>query len=1283
MNIAITGPEKFLLQDMICVEAALALGRSGGCSLVPEPEAGEDARIVWPGTTPCTLEVQVKGGSEALSVSNLVEYLAHYPARKDSPSLLSRLMDESETYAAFVLSSRVCDDLEELLTPQNRLDRPQARYASQRLAKVVRQAVLDQSTSTLRKAKKPRAKVTALAVRRAKEQANVALRNEDCFRQALGKIVLVERETAESVEIRLHRVLQKERFDMPSIRGIIARLTDAITQAKRSQKDVVPDFLELLRASAPARLQPPNYVDRGAEDALLQVLTDQHCLLLAGPPRAGKTWTSRTIGSLLQTHGVTVRTGSHIDEAERYLTDDVDGHRAYILDDPLGSREPIENPSAAMGNLARLSALTKAGRYLIVAQTENVLLQIRGTNDLASCRLGSKSWTSLARLPVTVATEIWRSSAEAQGLSEAAIAAVEKIIEESEQLCEPGALAYLAQTWSELPDAPTDAEVLAQSRRDAVDFARSLSEKHPGARSVLIAAAIGTEIHRPIVELDLAYMTSSSEERPGFADEFSSITIGDSWEPPPPPSYENPCRLTEEASAALVVLQRRRVLGVDGDNYNFTHPYLRAGAQALAMPDIPADRELLLKQLQRGLGCASPITTLAAAQNLRWMRPAFKDRHEAHLFVLAKIGTRSRFPATRDSCFEFLVRFVDHLPQELRDDLPWMAENMVISLEQISVCSGVGFISSSYNPFESSPTLESVEPYLNAIEDGSSIALDLALSKRILQALETQPQALTSRAVERLLRADEATIRAFAAKCWISADRHGDEGILDLIARDRTPAMSTCLLKGLAESWNTLEHSRRDKICSIIEHQLEVTSCASVLYSRLVLFNRVEEFGNSPPWNLFARLLPKALECMPHTIALRDGRLNAAIDAALKKLDPSEVGNALEAWVNRIIRRVDSFTLDEFELNVSAPLLKLEANERRYNLIAALLDAGDTGLRIVTISRLISGWTGLSDREIDLVLSLLGSVEHDALWIRAVALTSKLVPAPVLVKCNAQNLALSLDAIEVEKLVGSELFSACVYVHCGWPQPLWWYATHHRSDKWDAILLDLSSKPEHQLHPLALIEILSYQESEAPEVLKLLPSECLFDTYLAMLRFQSGTNANWSPDLWKIIVDRLLKNRKIDDLVAAIDPVIEGVIERISEIGLWLPDSPLALPTLELVRADYKAMKALTALTPILAGIEDARAGLDADGVRDTEMLPQVVLEQFVAAIEKCNPRLYGTWSDWHSALSRRDCSEELLLRLEDGRMRAFEKNQRIRDAQAVWPEEPTLVGWRCARAFS
>jgi hypothetical protein len=876
-----------------------------------------------------------------------------------------------------------------------------------------------------------------------------------------------------------------------------------------------------------------------------------------------------------------------------------------------------------------------------------------------------------------VAVEIWRASAEAQGLSQTAITSVIGIIETNCELRDPGALAYLAQTWSELPNAPTAPEILAQSRRDAVDFARSLSDQHNGARDILIAAAIGTEIQRPITRAELAYIISSSEEHPGFAKEFEPIFFGSDWTPTAPPSYTAPRELSSEAQAALAVLQRRRVLWADDLSYNFTHPYLRAGAQALSVPDIPQDRALLLEQLQRGLGCASPITSLAAAQNLRWMRSAFRGHHESGLFDLAKLGTRSKFPATRDSCFQFLVQYVDELPEELRDNLPWMAEDMVISLEQIDTESGIGFISKDYNFFQLPPTLSSVQPYLLAIEEGRPVALDLALSKRILQALETHPEQLTSTAAERLLRADEATIRAFAAKYWISVDRQDDEEILDLIGRDRTPAMSTCLLTALADSWTTLERSRRDHICGILEDQLNVPSCASVLYTRLVLFNRVEEFGESPPWELFARLLPKALESMPHTIALRDGRLNAAVDEALKRVDQSLIADTLEAWIFRILRRVGTFMLDEYELDVIAPLLELEPDERRYKLITTLLGVEDTGLRIVTISRLIRNWEGLSPREADLVLSSLRSEEQDTLWLRAAALTATSGPTPVLKECVDQNSVLPLDALEAERLLGKELFSACIYVHCGWPQPLWWYGTHHRSGEWAEIVLDLAGRPDHDLQPLALIEVLSHQETEASQVLAGLPDKCLFDTYLTLLQFQAGTNANWSPDLWRIMVNRLLEQRSLDDLAAAIDPVIEGVIERVSQIRLWLSDNPLALSTSKLVGRDYKAMQTLGDIDPILKGIDDLKSSLDAEGVSKVELMRNEVLERLITGIEKLNPRLHGTWSDLKRILARRACPEELLSRLENGRIRAFETHRRIRDTQAVWPPEPVLAGWR------
>jgi hypothetical protein len=89
-------------------------------------------------------------------------------------------------------------------------------------------------------------------------------------------------------------------------------------------------------------------MERGIEADLETQLRDKHVLLLAGPPRIGKSWTARAIGGLLQVQGFEVRQGTFVEEAERFLTDAVGAERAYVLDDPIGAREPFNDASARL-----------------------------------------------------------------------------------------------------------------------------------------------------------------------------------------------------------------------------------------------------------------------------------------------------------------------------------------------------------------------------------------------------------------------------------------------------------------------------------------------------------------------------------------------------------------------------------------------------------------------------------------------------------------------------------------------------------------------------------------------------------------------------------------------------------------------------------------------------------------------------------------------------------------------------------------------------------------------
>ena len=110
MNIAVTGPEMYAFQDLVCVELALGWQNSGLQSMIPEPVNGEDSTLFWPVGTPIQiLEVQVKGASKDLTLTELATFLAHYPSRKAAGSLLDRLIADPSRGVLFVGSGRIAD----------------------------------------------------------------------------------------------------------------------------------------------------------------------------------------------------------------------------------------------------------------------------------------------------------------------------------------------------------------------------------------------------------------------------------------------------------------------------------------------------------------------------------------------------------------------------------------------------------------------------------------------------------------------------------------------------------------------------------------------------------------------------------------------------------------------------------------------------------------------------------------------------------------------------------------------------------------------------------------------------------------------------------------------------------------------------------------------------------------------------------------------------------------------------------------------------------------------
>lgn len=1251
MSIAVTGPEKFAFQDLACLELALALRAFGDFTFIPEPTGGEDSSFVWTGATPVTLEVQVKGAAGTAGVTQLLDFLVHFPAHQAVRPLLERLMDEDGTHVRFILTARAADALVPLLTAATPAGLPTARPVPSGLAADLRTAL-----ATVAKGKPTKKKQTALKQARSKALAVVAARPIADFERALAKVHIVDQQSAESVEVRLHTQLTLERFDQLTLRSAIGNLTDLLAIAKRDQTDAIGPIRKRIEELAPHSLLPVGYQERGIEAALQTHLLSNHVLLLAGPPRAGKSWTALAVAGRLQKAGYEVRTGDSVEEAERFLAD-AGGPRIYVLDDPLGGREPVARASTALAALAALCQHLPGHRRLIVAQAESVLFQVRGNSTLTACSLGRYHWQRLEPLTLGIAQSVWRTAAVAQGLAATDIERVASLIDANPLLREPGALTFLAQTFGELSKNPADAEILFQARKDATDFARSLAARSQSLHDVLVACALSTTPSHDVENAQLAFVINGQGE-PGLESDWVAFSMGGN-DDAEPPSYETTPVLDGEQITALLDLQRRRVLGLAPDGLNFLHAYLRAGAQSLLTPDIPHDTAATLAGLRRVIGCPSPVTSLAGARNLSWLRSPLRSVRDA-VMQIAVDGVRSIFPATRDVCFQFLIDYSDELPADLAKRIPGLAENTVVSFERLAIAQGMAFLANSYDFVSPQATIQSVRPYLDAIDQGQPLGLDLPLSRKILGALEGHEDIMTLRMIGRFLLADEAVVRAAAARLWLARNREGDADVLARLALDRVPAVSVALFKALVYQWDGLSAARRDSLMAVLAMHAQSPSSASVLFSRMVKINRREEYVNNPPWAVLTTLMPVVIDHLPLSIDFNNGRLNAVIDDAIEALPPNAVTPILQAWGRRLIKKIGKGVLGEYELSVVDPLLVGATAEARLPITRSLMETTDTGARVVTVRWLTNGWDQLDTGERDYLRDSLVRADVDQRWLVATMLTGP-SPAPALLRAlGLEEDVLSLGVGELEQRLGAPFFDACVQTFIGSPQPLWWYACHHRSEHWRRIVDEIAADPTHRLHAVAFIDFAQLRPTSALETLvAAIPDEYLFTTFELMLGLKVASSADWKRSAWVRMLERLEALGRLGECVERIDRVLDGILDDMGDLLHWLGNGPLVNRVAQRLPNDWNALSKLRTIRTVYQEMTSPDDG--ADSVDVAPVLWETLMASLLKTALDSPPRLHGTWAQLRSEAKSMGASQACLASFEEQRELALKRHQDIR----------------------
>lgn len=1274
MSIAITAPQKFAFQDLVCIEIMLRFCGPHDATLLIEPDGGEDAELRFAASgRPVRCEIQVKGAAGTVTLADVAACLAHAPPRRAAPTLLERVIGDPDRLALLVMTGRA-DDASAVYRgastwhgEQHAVSRIKATEAAELLAAFAIAEVAGSDGGAL------------YARRKAHNAAFAASADLAAIREALRRTLIFDQTDEDGLETRCAERLRRD-HGIPSDRtgAVLLELRAAIAEAKTNKTDAFPLLRSILARASPPSIRPTDYLARGDEPALVDALSRDNVLLLSGTPRVGKSYAARYVAAEFMPHGYDVQEFVDVESAERFLLEPGAAPRLALLDDPLGGSQVEAQAIRSLARLSKLIDRTRPQRKLLVAQGLEPLLATSRTASLAQTITAQRRWRDIGELEAAFLVSLWQALAATFAIDAALAARVTDALRTGELVLEPGCLEHLAANTDRLRPAASIADITRLAREDAAQLGQMLAAD--GLEDLALSLAVATAPREPIKLVDLAYVRGSGGAGlPGKRTALGTmITIGGPVIPPAnAPAYDEPPELAVADQTGLDDLERRRLVTIDAKpTVGFAHPFYRAAAETLLEAPTHHAAQAIGHAFQRGLFCLSPQTSRATARNLDWIFDRLQARPTARASLVeqATEGLRSFFPATRDLCFGFLVNRLSDLPVETQRELPsWISSVTSVTLDDLEWSDGEAHL-----PYGEQLGIDYFERALRTVRR-REVAAELALldapeglvgperAAAALRFLTASPESMTLTMVGRLLSYDEAALRAEATKLWLSRPRIGDDEILDRIFADDHPSCALAALKGAVRGWEASSADRRTRHLDGLAALAHNVAAAAAMLDFLVVFDREEHTGEHPPWPIFERLMPVVMAALPLNAAFIDARLFAVARSALGALSPSSLVALCDGWIDWLERNERAGRLpSEFSLGVTEILLQATAAEpeRRESRVTRLLDFTGTGAKITFIADLIDQWSLLRDDERAAVFERLKCGRSDDRWLQAVTLTRSEVPDAVVVTLLPEGVDLSQPPTRLIDMAPPSLIEAAIHVYSGQPQPLWWLGTHHRGEAvWEPVMEIIARRPDHPLFELAWEHIAFNGDGKrVARIVADLGAKNVERALSILLRIKVGCTGNFMPEAWATLL-RLAADS--DEHGQWLDRMVEAspaILDDISDLRDWLSDD-----------GDLRGM--VDRLQNDFLPLEMAKIVFDAPHDADTREMQDNAVKVLAFLVHERPPLLFGTCDRlirWlkHATVD----AAELVTLLRERRAAIFAEREAIE--QAMKQPDPQRDGW-------
>lgn len=1230
MSIEITGPERYEFQYHVTLELVLRFWAHNVSAVVDS--GGEDSTLhVELGGNRVELELQVKGAehhTKAVNDAVLREYLAHFPSRSSTNSLLERLLKQPSKLVLLVCTQRAMDFASALTV---RPDWRGKAHGPPPLSAGAAQSFLAQivASKPVKNTGLERDRTAALA---ALGQATSATELNEAFK----RLALQDNVTKENVIVRLLGHLRDLGVPNDRAEGALLQMLQRVRDSKGSGKNVVPALKDVLNAEIAPSVRPIDYVPRGAEQVWLEELTAQRALLLSGPPRCGKTDAAKWVAAGLQELGFVVLRTSLVDEAERVLLDGRRTEVLVVLDDPLGSDfEANSKAGRALKSLDRLIRELGPDRRLIVAQSQEVLLAARATDSLDKVKTGNLLWHDLGKYPSGFLSQVWDVQSQRNQVPDAERIAVASAIAAREIDVPAGILAHVAAYHQRLQGADVIRQVQSLASESAIDFAMTL--RASGAQQVMRALAISSTAIETSADRELAFILGEGLELkiPVSYGYLKFSPDKPLHAPITAPTYTEEPVLPKSVKQCLINLEQHHVLRrKQADHFEFSHPYYRSAARALVKLAVSMEKDEILSVIRRGLFAPSPSTSGATARNFWWLH---RDLEESiglgeSLVDLAENGLRWHFPITRDLCYEFLLEVVKAEPEKYSKKLQyWVSSMSRIELEDVIWDFGEPFFpvenehtNQSFLRTIPAPNEAGVRQTVANLRAGDALP-NPGSAVAALRFFKAQPRLLEPEVLLRLLGFSEGLIRAEAAYTWLLVERTNDHEILERLQRDTHPSVVSRMLDAVIKAWNTVGSDRKAKLVALLRaSSAQPETAAIVVLGLLDYFSAGDDMAwsvdrPSEPWAIVGEVLAPTLRAFPNSFRMAGERLYDVCNSALAYLSASSSKAVVNAWIDWLQIRIAAGHLpDDYMLGLVTTLLdapELSVEDRRA-AIERLLAVPSTGAVLVFVANLVARWDDLREEERSIVMKLLASGRNDDVWVKAAALTQNCVPPEIQKLLLGAANGFHMPTAKLIEYLPAVLLTACVRMHRGAPQPLWYLGHHHdNSPTWKGVIRQLARMPDHPLFEDSLDELFSFEDRYGPEelshVIRELGASDRERVFNLLLDWKIGVVGEWHQREFDLLLELAPNDDTRSKMVGRMVEISERVIEEIKDINEW----SLRLDVREALEQAFLSDFAVRRLWNGLANLD----------IPDTTQIRTEISNLLIAMVESSPPRLPST----------------------------------------------------------